>query len=355
MALPLPDSITMVPFEPSTASAEEWARYHAYRRQRRDESRPDDPLLPDEMVERTMARVEPFTESRRWAVLDGDTMIGQLWADWFTPDAPGYDSNARFIYTDAGVLGAYRRRGIGTALARQLLAWMQDVDKSLLTTWTEEDDGYAFLDWLGAERKLTGAENRLHLGDVDWDMVARWVAEGQARNPDTRLVFHEHRVPEAERSEFAQAIGSLLNTMPFDDMEHGEIVVTVDTIADQYARMDDMQASHHVYLTREPDGSISGMTDIGYVPARADRVNQRFTGVRPDCRGRGLGKWIKAAMLQYIRETYPDAEWMTTGNANSNDPMLAINRRLGFQTYKGSTTFQMSRDALAARLDKAAP
>jgi GNAT superfamily N-acetyltransferase len=114
--------------------------------------------------------------------------------------------------------------------------------------------------------------------------------------------------------------------------------------------METRQASHHAYLTREADGTISGITDIAYSPFQPDRVSQRFTGVRVEARGRGLGKWLKASMLEYIRRTYPEAEWVTTGNANSNDPMLGINHKLGFRRYRGNTTYQISRDSLAARL-----
>jgi hypothetical protein len=157
-------------------------------------------------------------------------------------------------------------------------------------------------------------------------------------------------VPEAERPAFSAAISTMLNTMPFDDMEHGEIVVTPETMAEQYEWMETRQASHHSYLTREPDGTISGITDIGYSPLQPDRVNQRFTGVRTDSRGRGLGKWLKASMLEYIRATYPEAEWVSTGNANSNEPMLGINHKLGFRRYRANTTYQIRREALEAKL-----
>jgi GNAT superfamily N-acetyltransferase len=307
------------------------------------------------VVEAELKVDDPFEDDRRYFVLDGPAVLGQLWVGWETPQSPGYASNARFLWTDAGVVGPARRQGIGTAFARQLLALMSEQERAVATTWTEEDDGRAFLSWLGAELVSTGAENRLHLPDVDWDMVRRWVTEGAARNPDTELVFYEHRVPEAARADYSAAISTMLNTMPFDNMAHGDIVVTPETMAVNYEWMATRQTSHHSYLTREADGTISGITDIGASPIEPDRVHQRFTGVRPDFRGRGLGKWLKAAMLEYIRTTYPDARWMTTGNANSNDPMLGINRKLGFKTHRGSTTYQLTREGLADRLAEIQP
>src|SRR3989442_14943213 len=103
--------------------------------------------------------------------------------------------------------------------------------------------------------------------------------------------------------------------------------------------MDKTGTLHYTMLTREPDGVISGVTDMEYMPYRPTLVQQDFTGVRPDARGRGLGKWLKAAMLLHIHELYPDAEWITTGNAGSNAPMLAINKKMGFKQFRAGSEY----------------
>ena len=51
-----------------------------------------------------------------------------------------------------------------------------------------------------------------------------------------------------------------------------------------------------------------------------------------------------------MHELYPMAEWVVTDNAGSNAPMLAINMKMGFKQYRVGTEYQVSRDALAARL-----
>src|SRR5438093_2105 len=106
----------------------------------------------------------------------------------------------------------------------------------------------------------------------------------------------------------------------------------------------------HNVITWEPDGSISGMTDITWAAYRRTLIEQQFTGVRPDARGRGLGKWIKAAMVLHVRDLYPDAEWIVTGNAGTNAPMLKINRTMGFKPYRTHVDYQVARDLLEARL-----
>ena len=94
---------------------------------------------------------------------------------------------------------------------------------------------------------------------------------------------------------------------------------------------------------------ISSVTDTCLDPSRPTIVEQRFTGVRPDARGRGLGKWVKAKMLLHMHELYPMAEWVVTDNAGSNEPMLAINTKMGFRQYNEGTEYQVTREALASR------
>ena len=340
----------LIAFDPKTASKEEWAGIHAYRLARHTETDRLEQLFPEEDYEAMAKKDSQFGEAKRFFVVEGDDVVGGFGTFIENPTSPGYESNKHILGVDFAVLGPHRRKGIGTNFLRKTLSLMEEHDKSVLTLGTEEDDGHAFLESIGAQAKLAGAENRLNLEEVDWDMVGRWVAEGREKNPDTELIFYERRIPEELLGEIAPVLSELLNTMPWDDLDHGEIVFTEESFKEHYDRMDELKLEHHTYLTKEPDGTISGMTDVNWAPQLPHQISQQFTGVHPDHRGRGLGKWLKAAMLEYIRSRYPEARYISTGNANSNDPMLGINKKLGFKTHRGGSTYQISRDDLAKYL-----
>ena len=94
------------------------------------------------------------------------------------------------------------------------------------------------------------------------------------------------------------------------------------------------------FRTIEPDGKISGLTEIRFSEINTpELLNQALTGVKSIYRGRGLGKWLKALMLLYIRENLPQAKYFITGNAEHNAPMLSINDRLGFKPYRERDAF----------------
>jgi mycothiol synthase len=337
-----------------SAGADFWKRYHAYRRLRHEESRPDDPVRPDDVEELRLKRGSQFDIQHHYEIAKEGLLLSWFSGSTSKPGTPGHDSNKHLFWADLYVRPDHRRQGIGSSWLPVMLELMDAHGGSVLGIGTEEASGHAFLRWLGAEAKLVGAENRLKLADVDWTMVERWVGDGPRRSPQTKLEIYDGHLPETMWDDFAPQLSSMLNTIPFENLDHGEIVVTPDHIRDFYARLELGDERLHTMLTREPDGVISAITDTTWAPHRASIIEQRFTGVRPDARGRGLGKWVKAAMLAHLHELYPQAQWVATENAGSNAPMLAINKKLGFKQYRVGTEYQIRRDGLAARVKRLA-
>ena len=335
-------------FEPASATLREWAGYHAFRRLRHSEEYPEDPFTPDDVIERRLHRPDPYTAERLALVREGDRVVGEAWAGPVTPASPAYQSNRHLLPAAGWVLSEARRRGLGRLLVADLVALMERHGATVLTVDTSQESGHGFLRRLGAEPRYVAAHSRLDLRMVDWDQVDRWVREGQERSPDTRLEVYVDRLPEERHEEFARAMTELLNTMPFEELDHGEEVETAEMLRDWYAR-EGTDSVHHVYMSRESDGSISGMTDVVKHLYEPGFVRQEFTGVHPSARGRGLGKWLKAAMLQQVRAAHPDTVYVTTENAGSNASMLAINHALGFERYRTVTTYQVAKDVLVGR------
>jgi mycothiol synthase len=333
-----------------SAGAGFWKRYHVYRRLRHNESRPDDPLRPDEIEEQRLKRDSPFDLEYRFEIAENGVLLSWFSGSTAKPGTPAYESNKHLFWADLYVRRDHRRRRLGASWVPVMIDLMDRHGCTLAGMGTEEDSGHAFLKWLGAKPGLSSAENRLKLADVDWSMAQQWIDEGRRRSPQTKLEFYEGRLPDEILEDYAPQLTSLLKTIPFENLDIGEIVVTPDHIRDFYARLDLGGELQYTVLLREPNGVISAVTDTTWAPYRPTIIEQRFTGVRPDARGRGLGKWIKAEMLTRLRQTYPEIQWVTTDNAGSNAPMLAINKKLGFKEYRAETEYQISRDALAARL-----
>jgi GNAT superfamily N-acetyltransferase len=332
-----------------TAGPEFWKRYHIYRRLRQKESRPDDPIRPDEVEEKRLQHDSPFDFEYHYEIARDGLLLSWFSGTTLKPGTPEYESSGHLFWADLYVRPDHRRQGIGSSWVPLIVELMDAHGNTKVGFSTEEAPGHAFLKSLGAEPKLVGAENRLKLADVDWKMVERWVEEGSKRSPHTKFQMYDGPLPDSMWDEFAPQLSTMLNTIPFENLDIGTIVVTPDHFRDFYEKLAISGERLHTILTREPDGTVSSITDMTWDPTRPAILEQRFTGVRPDARGRGLGKWIKAAMLVHLHKLYPQAKWVATENAGSNEPMLAINKKLGFKQYRSGTEYQIGRDSLAAR------
>ncbi len=336
----------IVDFDPGSASREEWARYHAFRRIVQAEWRPDEPLAPDDVEELRLKHRDPLQRRHRYQVLVGDEMVAELEAEAPAPESPEYATNRHLLWTEGYVLKAHRRRGIGHGLAALALGVMDAHGETVLSSMADEEAGHAFLRGLGAQPKMTERHSRCDLRQVDWGMVARWVRDGESESRGARLDVFPDWVPDDQLDEYCAARNELLNTMPFEGLDHGDIVLTPGSLRLERERMRLIGAVNPTCVVRDADASIVGMTDTvknRYEPAI---VRQEFTGVHPRARGRGLGKWLKAAMLQHIRQAYPDTIWVSTENAGSNAPMLSINVALGFRPHRIVTVYQVERETL---------
>jgi len=81
-------------------------------------------------------------------------------------------------------------------------------------------------------------------------------------------------------------------------------------------------------------GQVAGrVTQVEVAPDEPDWMFQGLTAVVRAHRGHRLGLLVKLAMLEWLAEAEPQRRWMITGNAETNEHMIAINEALGYQPF----------------------
>jgi GNAT superfamily N-acetyltransferase len=341
-------------FNPLECSREEWQLYHDYRRLRHKETNPDDPLLPDEMVEKSLKLQmdHPDFEPHLFLIKDASVnkRIGTLFYGIMKESSPSFEGNKHLIQYDLALLPEYRQKGIGTRAVKMLYDFAVENEKTVLIAGSNEIDGKAFLNAIGAQTALSGVENRLHYDSVDWQMIEEWGSEGPQKSPETKLEFF-YSIPEEIIEPYSKIYTETLNQQPFGDLDINDIVFTPESLREVEKRNKELGRTHLTYITVEPNGEISGLTEMLYIPERENMIVQLLTGVRQEHRGRGLGKWLKAVMMLRIKEEFPQVSIITTDNATTNAPMLSINNRLGFKVHKESITGQLKTEDLGKYLE----
>ena len=78
-------------------------------------------------------------------------------------------------------------------------------------------------------------------------------------------------------------------------------------------------------------GQFVGYTELFFRRHTPWQAAQGDTGIHPDHRLRGIGRWLKAQNALRLLAERPEVEFIETVNAAGNEAMLSINRAMGFE------------------------
>jgi mycothiol synthase len=243
---------------------------------------------------------------------------------------------------DAGieVLPAHRRKGVAKQVLRELVAGAGEADDIVFSFFTSDrvPAADAFLERLGAKRALTMHANQLDLSTLDRAMVRDWAA---IQTDGYRLEWLDGDVPEQLMTNVIVAYDTM-NTAPRGDSAMEDWNTTPEQIREfDKSRRARGQERRLVLAIHEASGDTAGYTELSYDPKVPHLIWQQGTAVIPSHRGHGLGKWLKAAMLERAMRDWPKARLVRTGNADANAPMLAINSRLGFKPVWAESIWEL--------------
>jgi mycothiol synthase len=249
---------------------------------------------------------------------------------------------------------AWRRRGAGWRLAAAVVEETVSEGRSTLT-WSTYDAfpaGEAFSRRLGGSVGRVNRNSELMLEKVDWARVRAWAEEGPRRAPGYALEIWEGRLPAHVIGDAAR-FHHLMNTQPRDDLAVGDVVIDPAQAAEVDRHLAESGRVKWTVFIRNPEGGLVAGTELTFEPWEPATAHQQNTATDPDHRGMGLAKWAKAAMLLRLRNGRPEVVRVRTGNAFSNDAMVAINQALGFEVTEVRTEWQGAVRAMSERLPTA--
>jgi len=344
--------IQICSFDTKCASQDEYAALNRHSNRIRLERLPDDPPIPLAETIQNLQSMPPFVDLKMWAawnrnqsemVAQGNVVILRL------------EDNQHLAQFDITVLPEYRRQ----ALAGQLLNLISDIaqkeNRRLLMTSTVDriPGGEAFMTHLGAKKGLEAHTNQLHLADLDRALVASWLARGQANQAEFEIGFWDGAYPEDMLPQVVELM-ELTNQQPFGDLEIEDMHMTPEQLRQVENNIFTRGSQRWTfYVVDRSTGKFAGYTDTTWNPNRPDVLHQDMTGVFPQYRNKGLGRWLKAAMLDKVMQERRQVKYIRTGNADSNAAMLKINNELGFKPYTADCLWQVDlktvQDYLLAR------
>lgn len=324
---------------------------NAFWNEMRLERMPDDPPIPFEEDWQGWQNFPDFEElivSIMRQAPGGPIIAASESFSWLTED------NQHLLFFEINVAIPYRRQGYGRQLLRQVSELARQKGKRLLMTETCDriPAGEAFMQRLGAAPGLRSRTNQLRVAEIGLrlrPLLARWLADGPSER--FQLGFWERTYPD-EHLEGVVELFKIVHDEPKEDLDMEDHTYT----ADQLRQMEKENLARGVerwtvYVQERASGRFCGFSEVFWNPNRPFILWQGFTGVNPDFRGLGLGRWMKAAMLERVLRDRPEVEVIRTGNANSNRYMLAINNELGFKPYIDWTVWQIETEKVFSYLN----
>lgn len=330
----------VVRFEPAAASAAELAEYAELERTAVAFDQPaEPPPTPEWALARLTRPTSPDRRRLHWTARLGSGELAGV-ADLVLLG----DHDADLAGVGITVTPGFRRRGLGTALLREVAAaagTRRTLFAEAIRTGTA---GQAFADQHQFAVVQQTVQLSLDLAGADrsrWQVPAAAgyrLAQWTGSAPDELLVSYaaaRNAIREAPHGE-----------MSFTEPEWTPLRVR-DEEADARARRYELRVAAAVY---EASGQVAGLTYLEVHEHRPEVAVQQDTAVLEKHRGHGLGSWLKAANLLRLTAGHPAVMQVRTSNAADNEHMLRVNDELGFTRDYATQNREASLAALRVRL-----
>lgn len=335
------ESIGIRSIDLHTAADAEYADLNALRNALRHEALPEDPPWPVEEDKRRLQARNPAKDDTAWIAVD--TTSGRIIA-LGTADIFLTGDNPHLMWFDVAVLPEFRRQGIGRRLLKRIAEHARTRDRSLLTVECHDQapGAPAFLKRIGAVQGLAEAINQVRLADVSISLVDKWLELGAGLAAEFEVGLWDTPYPNEKLQDVADLLQEVANDQPRGSLQMEDINYTPELVRgfdqEQLAGGDQRWT---LYAVHRATNRLAGLTEVYWNPNRPNLLWQGFTGVATEHRRRGLGRWLKARMLQKLLIERRQVEVIRAGNADSNAPMLKINRALGFNHRVAWVTWQV--------------
>ena len=230
-----------------------------------------------------------------------------------------FSSRSRSALAGVSVRESHRRRGVGHELYERVLAHAHELEaESLLTTFVESPVGIAFASGLGFEHVRAETLSTLDPATVQLPIPDE-VELRPVRDVDPRLVH-------------AVDLEATLDTPQTEQVDHIPYDEWVQFVLEQPVFTADGSFCAIV------DG-VAAAVSLFCVDPETGRGLNMFTGTLRAYRGRGLALAVKIATTRWAAEH--GVRQIVTTNDETNAPMLAVNRRLGYRPAGRHVEYQL--------------
>jgi mycothiol synthase len=219
-----------------------------------------------------------------------------------------HDENRHLIDVQLEVLAPYRQRGYAKGLLLKVIEMADKYNRTLAidNTSSRVPAGELFAQRLGASKGVETHTNQLVLAELDMSLLETWINNAKTTAKDFVMGLWGDTFPEEEIHDIANMM-DVMNDQPRDDLEIEDWKVEPEVLRESEAYSKARNIERWVLYARHKSGELAGYTETHWDPENPENLRQGDTGVLPKYRGHGLGKWLKAAMIQKVLAERPSS------------------------------------------------
>ncbi len=222
-------------------------------------------------------------------------------------------------------------KGFSSAVASELLRITREIDCREIVCEAIHDRVAMLLESLGGRKMGRLDRYRLYRNEANMVTINGWLESFPQRYSGNRVIFFE-AIPEDHAQAYVNLINQFIEDIPAE--REGPVPqLSVETIRSREAAR--RKRGLHLYTV-----AILDQKDqmIGHSSASIQEQNpvggyQSMTGIERAFRGRGFSKWLKAELFARVGQLHPDNEYLNVDMRAINEPILRVNRAMGYKLF----------------------
>jgi len=283
---------------------------------------------------------DPSEQVTAYAGLQGDTMLGTGFMSM--PLLDNLDKASVYV----AVPPARRRRGVGAAMLGDLVELAAAAGRTTIVSechvpadLVESHGSRRFAERNGFTHANTEIRRELRLPVPDQTLSA-WTAEASLHHARYTIATFVDDVPQELVRSLCHVRNQLGLDAPTGDIDHEEEAMTPEAFLQRQSLQRQMGVTNYWTLATDVNAETVAFTTMGVPVDPPDCVYQWGTVVLRGHRGHRLGLAVKAANLAALQADHPERRSVSTQNAETNGPMVAINEKMGFRAVEVLLEFQ---------------
>lgn len=171
----------------------------------------------------------------------------------------------------------------------------------------------------------------LEIDKIDRTLLGTWASTSVSGeyDDDIRIITEKELNPDLLDDYYAM-ISEIIASIEHKSRLFDDAMLSPERIKSHHKVLEE-KGTHYLALFILKKQELIGYTEILIQRGEPNVAHQSMTGVRKGYRGSGLGKRLKALMIQRLIKEHPELSSIKTAIHIKNLPSQRLNRRLGFQ------------------------